>query len=751
LRGCTPAPLAAYLKALAVLRLVTEQAGDPDASGRWCDDAFVLRTRLTERELQQYFLQSYRPTAILSPWNGRAGFLEGEDAEDSTRKGPLLITRLAASKGTRLADYRQLIEGVRSLPEIAEFNNARAELKELERRRNRGKSVDDEQRKSLAARTKELKTNLLSSLRNRVPDKFLDWIDACLIVGEDKPVATPLLGSGGNEGSMDLSINHVSLLLRLIDPDTDSGTPDAAALLAQALFGVPALLWSDVNLGQLSPGTVGGANMGTGFAGPLVENPWSSVLALEGAVLFNASLSKRLDSTMDPALSFPFLVEAILAGAGGVAWDESARPEIWLPLWDAFSSYAEILALIRESRTTVGRRQAVSALDAARAVAGLGVDRGISAFERFGIFERRGRGYYVATPIGRYVVPKERNKTADLIADLEQRGWLANLQSYAQGTKASSAFRAGVAQLDVALFGLTQRADRVAIQNVLRRLGHVESLCSSSPKTREEIRPVPPLSPEWARRADDGSTEFRIAAALADLSLRGERDGRQVQLKLRPHLAPVAHDGTGWDERSSLVSWGPGALERNLLAVLRRRRLEAVRLNAESELLTSLNGAALGDVHRFIEGDTDDRCITELLAGLVCADLSTLDAPRDDSHTAPLPAYALLKVLFTPESTLRYMEWLPVDRSVRLPAEIPARLAANNVGAALELAWQSLHSLGVRLPGREPPQATALNGPRLLAALMIPLTPAHTRRLLHWLNVAPEIESSSQAAIEDHA
>ena len=37
LRGCTPTPLASYLKALAVLRLVaeagTEGGGDPDATG----------------------------------------------------------------------------------------------------------------------------------------------------------------------------------------------------------------------------------------------------------------------------------------------------------------------------------------------------------------------------------------------------------------------------------------------------------------------------------------------------------------------------------------------------------------------------------------------------------------------------------------------------------------------------------------------------------------------------------------------
>ena len=60
LPGCTPTPLAAYLKALAVLRLVaeagTEGGGDPDATGFWRNDVFVLRTRLTDDELRNFFL-----------------------------------------------------------------------------------------------------------------------------------------------------------------------------------------------------------------------------------------------------------------------------------------------------------------------------------------------------------------------------------------------------------------------------------------------------------------------------------------------------------------------------------------------------------------------------------------------------------------------------------------------------------------------------------------------------------------------
>ena len=68
LPGCTPTPLASYLKALAVLRLVaeagTEGGGDPNATGFWRDDIFVLRTKLTKEELREFFLERYRPTPL---------------------------------------------------------------------------------------------------------------------------------------------------------------------------------------------------------------------------------------------------------------------------------------------------------------------------------------------------------------------------------------------------------------------------------------------------------------------------------------------------------------------------------------------------------------------------------------------------------------------------------------------------------------------------------------------------------------
>ncbi len=80
LEGCTPEPLMAYLKALGVLRLVSEQR-DPDARGHWDGGVFKLNTALDRDELVKFFRDDYKPTPILAPWNGGSGFYIKLDLE----------------------------------------------------------------------------------------------------------------------------------------------------------------------------------------------------------------------------------------------------------------------------------------------------------------------------------------------------------------------------------------------------------------------------------------------------------------------------------------------------------------------------------------------------------------------------------------------------------------------------------------------------------------------------------------------
>lgn len=797
LPGCTPTPLASYLKALAVLRLVAEDAehGDPEAMGYWRNDQFVLRTKLTRDQLCDFFLEHWKPTPLISPWNGRAGFLEGEDDEadadalkeasseeaddsleseaesnddekDEGRIGALMVGQFTADNlASRFAPIKEAIKLFQGVGVLSELNTGRAKEKavkaEIDAKKKAKKPVaklDEEALKALSSENKRLKASVLLHLRNAADERWLKWFDACQVLAQtsdtkaqdrNKPLHAPLLGKGGVDGSMDFGVNLLKRLTQLFDLVNAQPRPSTSQWLAHAMFAHASTLPA-IKPGQFNPGAGSFPNSGTGFAGIAIDNPWNSLLALEGAALFAATTARRLESGIPGLLSAPFTVRSRASGSGTVDLrddaDKLASAEIWMPVWGKACSLYEVEALLAEGRAAVGERSARDGLDFARAVAQLGVNRGIRSFQRFGFLKRSGKSY-IAAPLGR--LPVERNRDSDLIGDLEKHGWLNEVRTFATtddksvGYKPPNAFRTAARQLDTALFALALNENRVSADLALRQIGRIESVLSLSEKTREKVkRPAPPLNQRWAELADDESPAFHVAAALAGLQFVGSRTFKgkvqRVKLTARHHLICLDHAGSTWDKESHLVTWGPGSFEANLATLLHRRRLEAHALGREGEVLASCTGATCADIEAFLRRHTDDRRISELLGGLACTDLEDYSPPRGAEDIALPPAFMLLKVLFTPESLLHRIGWLPRDKHLHLPAEIPARLAANQPEPALRIAWARLRALGVKLPGRNPPRVIGADGPRWLAALCIPLTFAETAHLLRRLDLDPE-------------
>ena len=88
LAGCSPTPLASYLKALGLLRLIASPtssvsgtAADPEVRGFWENERFHLQTRLTPGALTRFFLEDYAPSPIIAPWNGGSGFYPGDNKD----------------------------------------------------------------------------------------------------------------------------------------------------------------------------------------------------------------------------------------------------------------------------------------------------------------------------------------------------------------------------------------------------------------------------------------------------------------------------------------------------------------------------------------------------------------------------------------------------------------------------------------------------------------------------------------------
>jgi CRISPR-associated protein Csx17 len=371
LAGCTTTPLSGYLKALGIFRLIANHH-DTQATAYWREESFVITSSLSAESLQSFLLEDYSPTPIIAPWNGGSGFFASDNQTG--------ISALQEAKAGRFSDYRMAIETSRKVLESLQLSE---------------KPDGD------------MKYMLLSALRSELPEKALDWLDAAVVLTEDSPKYPPLLGTGGNDGRLDFTNNFMQRITELIDTDSGKPQPHAIGNLRQALFGEAEPGLKKAAIGQFSPGNAGGANQQSGFSSDALINPWDFILMIEGAILFAASTSRRFGGSAQGALSYPFTVRPTGSGAGNaVLGDEgNARAEIWMPLWSSGCTLGELKSILSEGRVTVGKKPARDGLDFVRAVSSLGIDRGISAFQRYAFMMRSGKAY-LATPLNRVPVSR---------------------------------------------------------------------------------------------------------------------------------------------------------------------------------------------------------------------------------------------------------------------------------------------------------------------------------------------------------
>ncbi len=134
----------------------------------------------------RFFLEDYAPSPIIAPWNGRAGFLEGEEQESSPRTGADLMRRFVASPARRFTYIRQTIERSRRNDELARLNCFRAKVKalknELKTLKGEERKCRDEERKNAEKKEKQSKRVLLLALRSATEPDHVSYIDACYVL-----------------------------------------------------------------------------------------------------------------------------------------------------------------------------------------------------------------------------------------------------------------------------------------------------------------------------------------------------------------------------------------------------------------------------------------------------------------------------------------------------------------------------------------------------------------------------------------
>lgn len=772
LNGCTCEPLGSYLKSLAVLRLLAEQK-DPSIKGWWEDGTFCIDSTLDRTGIERFFLEEYRPTPIVAPWNGGSGFYEGDN-----RTG---LEAIRNSRSPRYESYRKAINDISSWPEmpssglpigelikklesVTEQKSGKAQkdllefvdsvkeshpnisrilktdvlsltIEQVKERKNslqEGDPGNKQQVNTIGDFSKILtkirtqikriersagKYEIVQACRDRLGPEALQWVDAAVIIDNDDTLSwPPILGSaGGNEGRFDYTNTFMENIRQLLIDNSNPG--DSIALLKNSLFGDRVNAFVIQSVGQFDPGRAGGYNQGFGIEKKeFPTNPWNLILTLEGTIIWASSFGQKNSADKKGFLKSPFTVRGKPVGTLSQNDEGIMRAELWTPLWQNPLKLLELKTFIGEGRSTLGKRSAANTLEFAEAVSSLGIDRGVTEFIRHDLLKRRGDSY-IALPAGRFPVTYRRE--SDLIRELDRI--LQILDRYIRNefkknipaSITSARHRIDIAVYDALLYGGAGR-----IKNLLATIGQMEQILA---RMKKSPKLYTGLSPRWIADSDDGTLELRIAAALASIRATGKVGSIRENLE---HRDPNKPDQTAWNGNT---------LSERLASVLARRMMDADRLGCTSNPLDSVISLVPEDIASFIGGDTDDRLVQDLFFGLTWVRWNddakgtmvqelkeSWKKPVNQGSTTPVPrSWALLKLLFLPRPIRREGFEAVIMKPER---SLVPLILARRTGDACDVARRRLIASGF-LPVKARFSDTE-NAERIAAALLVPVRDA---------------------------
>ncbi len=667
LKGCTYEPMSSYLSALAVLRLVSEQK-DPNAKGWWDDlGVFHLDSCLDEDRLINFFLDEYRPTPIVSPWNGGSGFYDGDNVDN--------INAIMNDGSVRFDTYRNTIKAIRSFPEIPNtdipvrellvflsnetsvmkgkkrdelleliqdteklalnahsispdidfLNNTIEELEQLskvskistESEKSRSTSVKSliKEAKKVRSYVKQMqkkkgtgKEDIISACRDRLEDQAIEWIDASTILTPDgKAAYPPVLGTGGNDGRFEFSNNFMGCLRSMLLDTTDFSKD----LISNAIFDKKTESLQKISIGQYDPTRTGGFNQGNGIENKdeFKANPWTFILTFEGAILWASSVvkSKNMRLKESHLIRSPFTVRSVQVGYNSSSEGENSRAEIWAPLWKNPTDYNELKLFFSEGRANIGKDAATNSIEFAQAATSLGVDRGISGFIRYNLLERRGKSY-LALPAG--IINVLYKEESDLIREINRP--LSQIDSALRGDNIPASFKSARRKIDEKIYETLQNGGRNHVKSLVSAIGEFEKLVSRSAERNDPIikKPISSLSPRWINFADDGSLEVRIAAAVASIA-RSDKVG-----SIRANISHTDPENPyQWDNGRGQFAWEGNSIYARLSSVLSRRMMDADRLGVKTTPLWGAIRITEEDISAFIEGHIDESLLENLIYG----------------------------------------------------------------------------------------------------------------------------------------
>jgi CRISPR-associated protein Csx17 len=477
--------------------------------------------------------------------------------------------------------------------------------------------------------------------------------------------------------------------------------------------------------------------------------PWAMLLACEAFPLLAGAVSRQLGSRREGTGAFPFVT-------AGTAPEnekevETLTGEFWAPVWNKPLSVAEVSALYQRGRAEVDGRGAITSAAFATAIIQRGTDAGLTEFRRFSLLHTTSAQTFESRLASVHPLAVEN--------DISQAIAVSNIIRFRDALPPDGKRFSGLqGPIDTALVRLSASGnnDDLLRENSWALLDAVFASLkkTANNKTHREREPALELLPvSWAvsllQKEREFTPEMRIALALASL----RADAKKTALfdeTTAPFIAYRVGVVPAWKNNWSRVKiagdtplrveWSERPLEKNLIAIIRRRLAVETEAQRQPPFNTRFT-LPIADVFTFLNNETDDATITRWLDRFLLFDWSFLQTIERDTLSTLLGSaqpdaenrihatesvFCLLRPLF---HTYTFTQIQPEPKSGNAPTAgmlrpLIALLECGDMTAVFSAAQSRYKSLLIGTADFGKTDVALANPRRLLAALLLSASPA---------------------------
>ncbi len=531
----------------------------------------------------------------------------------------------------------------------------------------------------------------------------------------------PIFGTGGNVGKRNLAKVSKDAYVLLERNRSSKG-----AWLKHTLYGHETELPELASTGTWF--TYANKTFNSGQDGFYREgriSPWSFLLALEGALLLQGGVGRRLSATAHAYAAFPFIAEAVHPALESQVGLKQAG-EFWAPIWDRPATLIEVRTLFKRGLMRLGKKAATSPHEFGAAALGAGLDTGIAAFVPFTLRETTSGQVFEAIPRPRVSVRHDARgqRAAELIAELVP--WIEHLPFEPRDGKQKGKFAGLRGPVEQAIVALTEDSENPGLwRELLLTLADTQTKIDQdrTRKWRARCTPLPRLSIAWLeylwpqKRPD----EIELACAIASLGADSDEpllvNLYGVDIRFNKPSYPKAYPARAlWHDGDLLALLGEIAQRRLADWDSKHDKARPWPLRANYPVSSLL-------LEKFLAGALDDNEIRRWVPALSLLNWRKRPAAQGQyTGQPPKGGLLLLDGLFRPlfAEGLPWSERKDVKPDPKTALRLLSLIRQGDLTSALDLAVGRYNALGITVVN---PGLVTFNADpeRLAAALLVPV------------------------------